>query len=94
MYNFTKRLTTVTSLLSFINTFISLLFFFYFPNSGLDFSTIIMCTFFLLSSCSTLVVLTIALRGLCDALDLNFVKDADNIREIKQRIHILEESKK
>ena len=94
MYNYAKRLTTVTSLLGFINAFVVLMSAFFFPNSGLDLATVIMISIYLVTSSAILILLTVALRNLCDALDLNFVKDAENTRELQERVHILEEIKK
>ena len=94
MYHFAKRLTTISSLLCAIDIFITVMFAFYFPNSGLDMSTIIIASVLLVVSCTIVSLLTFALRGLCDALEFNFVKDAEKIREMEKRIHFLEEIKK
>ncbi len=94
MYNHIKRLTTILSIMSFGHIFITLMFAFYFPGSGLDTSTIIIFSVYLVLTAAILAILTFALRGLCDALELNFEKDANNVREIKNRIHILESIKK
>ena len=94
MYHHVKRLTTILSVVCFGHIFVTLMFAFYFPNSGLDMSTIIIFSVYLALTATILSVLTFALRSLCDALELNFEKDADNVREIKKRLHILEETKK
>ena len=93
MYHFAKRLTTISSVLCFVDIIITVMFAFYFPNSGLDMSTIIISACLLVISCTIHCLMTYALRGLCDALEFNFVKDAEKTRELEQRIHILEETK-
>ena len=94
MYHTTKRLTTILSILSFGHIFITIMFAFYFPGSGLDTSTIIIFSTYLDLTASILATLIFALRRLCDTLELNFEKDAENVREIKKRIQVLEANKK
>lgn len=94
MYQTAKRLTTISSVLCFGHIFITVMFAFYFPNSGLDMSTIIITSVLLAISCLLLCLLTYGLRSLCDALEFNFIKDTEKIREIENRIHILESTKK
>ena len=93
MYHFAKRLTTIASIIGYVNAIVVLLFAFYFPGSGLDGSTIIIMSFYLVSTCALILLLNFALRGLCDSLEFNFVKDAEKTQELEKRIHFLEETK-
>ena len=94
MYHATKRLTTILSILCFGHIFVTIMFAFYFPGSGLDTSTIIIFSTYLVLNAVIFSILTYGLRTLCDALELNFEKDSENVREIKKHIQILESIKK
>lgn len=92
MYYATKRLTTVTALLGAINAFVTAMFFLSYNTSAMSSTMKITVAFLLITATLTSLFLTIALRGLCDALELNFEKDAENEREMRKRIEYLEEN--
>ncbi len=91
MYYATKRLTTVTALLGAVNAFCTFLYFLSFPTSGLSITMKITIGFLLITATVGSLILTIALRGLCDALELNFEKESDDVRELRKKIEVLEE---
>lgn len=92
MYYATKRLTTVTALLGAVNAFVTAMFFLSYNTSTMSSTMKITVAFLLITATLTSLFLTIALRGLCDALELNFEKDAENEREMRKRIEYLEEN--
>ena len=91
MYYTTKRLTTVTALLGAVNAFCTFLYFLSFPVSSFSMAMKITIGFLLITATTASLFLTIALRGLCDTLELSFENEADNIQELRQRIKLLEE---
>ena len=91
MYYATKRLTTVTALLGTVNAFCTGLYFLSFPTSNMNMTMKITIGFLLLTATVGSLILTIALRGLCDALELNFEKEADDIQEMRKKVKQLEE---
>lgn len=92
MYYATKRLTTVTALLGAVNAFVTAMFFLSYNTSTMSSTMKITVAFLLITATLTSLFLTIALRGLCDALELNFEKDAENDCEMRKRIEYLEEN--
>lgn len=92
MYYATKRLTTVTALLGAVNAFVTAMYFLSYNTTTMSSTMKITVAFLLITATLTSLFLTIALRGLCDALELNFEKDAENDREMRKRIEYLEEN--
>ena len=94
MYNTAKRLTAVTTLLGAVNAFATALYFLSFPDSDMSFAMKITIAFLLITATLTSLILTIALRGLCETLELDFERDAEEKRSLEKRIKFLEEIKK
>ncbi|MBR3979202.1 MAG: hypothetical protein IKJ94_06230 [Oscillospiraceae bacterium] len=92
MYYATKRLTTVSALLGAVNAFVTAMYFLSYNTSSMSPTMKITVAFLLITATLTSLILTIALRKLCDALELNFENDAENMREIRQKIEKLEEN--
>ncbi len=92
MYYATKRMTTVTALLGAVNAFVTAMFFLSYKNSGMDITMKLTIAFLLITATLASLFLTIALRRLCDALELNFEREAEDTREIRKKIAKLEES--
>lgn len=92
MYYAAKRLTTVTALLSAVNIFVTAMYFLSFNNSDMNFTLKINIAFLMVTASLMSLFLTLALRKLCDALELNFEKDAENMRELRKKIEVLEEN--
>ncbi len=91
MYHAIKRLTTVTALLGAINALVTALYFLSFPTSNLSYTMKITLSFLLITATLTTLILTIALRRLCESLEMNFEREALRDSEVLKRIHILEE---
>lgn len=92
MYYAAKRLTTVTALLSAVNIFVTAMYFLSFSGSEMSFTLKINIAFLLVTASLMSLFLTLGLRKLCDALELNFEKDAENMRELRKKIEVLEEN--
>ena len=92
MYYVVKRMTTVTALLGAVNAFVTAIYFLSFSNSDMDTTMKITLAFLLITATLASLFLTIALRKLCEALELNFENDAENFRELRKKVEKLEEN--
>lgn len=90
MYSTAKRLSLIGAILTVLNIVATILFFLYFPNSGLSFPLIFTAGTYLVTASVTSLLLTICVRSLCVDLEYEFEDNARKFRDLSKKIHDLE----
>lgn len=90
MYSTTRKLALVSIILAAFNAFATVLFFLYFPNSGLGFAMIFTCILYLVTATVICLFISIGLRSLCWELNYEAESNAARLHELNKRVKELE----
>lgn len=90
MYSTARRLSTICAIFSAINILATILFFLYLANCELGFTFIFTSVLFLISNSVIGLLLTIALRSLCEDSQLEYEDKVRRFKDINNKVKELE----
>ena len=90
MYSTARRLSTISAIFSAVNIFATILFFLYLANCELGFAFIFTAVMFLISNAAIGLLLTIALRELCQDSLTEYEDKVKRLKALNNKINDLE----
>ncbi len=90
MYSTARRLSTISAIFSAVNILATLMFFLYLANSDLGFSFIFTAVLFLISNSAIGLLLTVALRDLCQDIQTEYEDKVKRFKDLNNKVRDLE----